>query len=391
MTTGIYTIPSLALLPLLVPFTGLSPTTVVIGLALYALTILVRSMLEGLRSVPDEVRESAAGLGYGAGRLLFRVELPLALPVIMAGLRVATVSTVALTTVGSLVAYGGLGNLIKDGVSTNFRAELFTASVLCVLHRGAARRPPGPGAAAADPVDEGNAGHDRLRRHLGLPHDGSNWTGDGGMLELLLQQLLLSRHRARLAMLVGLPIALWLGHLGRGGFLAINISNVGRAVPTFALLAVLVTADWPGTDAFGPYGRAGLATLIALTLFALPPLITNAYVAVREVSGGSQGTADGMGMTGRQKFFRVELPLALPLVMSGIRLALVQVWATATIAALVAGPGLGRVITDGFYRTNYGKGIAGAIVVAAVALVLELLAAQVQRVTDPTRRIVIKS
>ena len=133
VTTGIYTIPSLALLPLLVPFTGLSPTTVIIGLALYALTILVRSMLEGLRSVPDEVRESAVGLGYGAGRLLFRIELPLALPVIMAGLRVATVSTIALTTVGSLVAYGGLGNLIKDGVSTNFRAELFTASVLCVI------------------------------------------------------------------------------------------------------------------------------------------------------------------------------------------------------------------------------------------------------------------
>ena len=133
VSTGIYTIPSLALLPLLVPFTGLSPTTVVIGLALYALTVLVRAMLEGLRGVPDEVVESATGLGYGAGRLLFRVELPLALPVIMAGLRVATVSTVALTTVGSLVAYGGLGNLIKDGVSTNFRAELMAAAVLCVV------------------------------------------------------------------------------------------------------------------------------------------------------------------------------------------------------------------------------------------------------------------
>ena len=82
-----------------------------------------------------------------------------------------------------------------------------------------------------------------------------------------------------------------------------------------------------------------------------------------------------MGMTGRQQFFRVELPLAVPLIASGLRLALVQIWATATIAALVAGPGLGRIITDGFFRTNYGKGIAGALVVAAVALVLELLAA----------------
>jgi osmoprotectant transport system permease protein len=133
VATGIYTVPSLALLPLMVPFTGLSKTTVVIALALYALTILVRAMLEGLRGVPEEVVESARGLGYGPGRLLFRVELPLAIPVIMAGLRVATVSTVALTTIGSLVAYGGLGNLIKDGVNSNFRAELFTASVLCVV------------------------------------------------------------------------------------------------------------------------------------------------------------------------------------------------------------------------------------------------------------------
>jgi osmoprotectant transport system permease protein len=132
-STMIYTIPSLALFPLLVPWTGISVETVVIGLALYALTILVRSMLAGLTGVPAEVRESATGLGYGRMRLLFRVELPLALPVIMAGLRVATVSTVALTTVGTLVSYGGLGNLIRDGVQNNFKAEILAASVLCVV------------------------------------------------------------------------------------------------------------------------------------------------------------------------------------------------------------------------------------------------------------------
>ncbi len=213
-----------------------------------------------------------------------------------------------------------------------------------------------------------------------------NWTGDGGMLQLLGQQLLLTVTALLLAVLVGLPVALWLGHLGRGGFLAINISNVGRAIPTFALLALLVTADFPGTAVLGPYGRAGLATLIALTLFGLPPIITNAYTAVREVPAEVRQAADGMGMTGRQKFLRVELPLALPLVVSGLRLALVQVWATATIAALVAGPGLGRVITDGFYRSNYPKGIAGAVVVAVVALALELLAAGAQRLADPTPR-----
>jgi osmoprotectant transport system permease protein len=205
------------------------------------------------------------------------------------------------------------------------------------------------------------------------------------MFGRLLEQLLLTGTALVLAILIALPVALWLGHLGRGGFLAINISNVGRAIPTFALLALLVIADWPGTAEFGPYGRAGLATLIALMLFALPPLVTQSYVAVREVPGDVKEAARGMGMTGRQQFFRIELPLALPLVVSGVRLALVQVWATATIAALVAGPGLGRIITDGFYRSDYPKGIAGAIVVASVALVLELVAAALQRLAQPNR------
>ena len=131
-STAIYTVPSLALLPLLVPLTGLTKTTVVVGLGLYCLTILVRAFLDGLRSVPDDVRESAVGMGYGSTRLLLRVELPLALPVLMAGLRVATVSTVALTTIGTVVSEGGLGYLIADGQSSEFNAELFTGAVLCV-------------------------------------------------------------------------------------------------------------------------------------------------------------------------------------------------------------------------------------------------------------------
>lgn len=214
--------------------------------------------------------------------------------------------------------------------------------------------------------------------------DAANWTGAGGMGQLLVQQLLLTLTALVLAMLVGLPVALWLGHLGKGGFLAVNVSNVGRAVPTFAVLALLSVGP-AGTAVLGPYGRAGLATLLALLLFALPPIITNAYVAVREVPAEVREAAAGMGMRGRQTFVRVELPLALPLIASGVRLALVQVWATATIAALVAGPGLGRVITDGFYHSNYGQGFAGAIVVAVVALGLEVLAAGAQRLVDPLR------
>jgi osmoprotectant transport system permease protein len=213
-----------------------------------------------------------------------------------------------------------------------------------------------------------------------------SWTGADGLVARLLEQLLLTGTALVAAMVLGLPLALWLGHLGRGGFLAVNVSNVGRAVPTFALLALLVAADWPGSSDFGPYGRAGLATLIALVLFALPPLITNGYVGMREVPDDVQEAADGMGMSPAQRFWRVELPLALPVVASGVRLALVQVWATATIAALVAGPGVGRIITEGFARNDYAQGMAGAVVVALVALVLELAAAAVQRAVDPMPR-----
>jgi osmoprotectant transport system permease protein len=212
--------------------------------------------------------------------------------------------------------------------------------------------------------------------------EAGNWSGDDGLLPLLFEQLLLTVTALAIAMAIGLPIALWLGHLGKGGFLAINISNVGRAVPTFAVL-VLLSVGPVGKDELGPYGRAGLATLIALVLFALPPIITNAYVGMREVDRDMVEASLGMGMRGGQVFRRVEFPMALPVIMTGVRLALVQVWATATIAALVAGPGLGNVIVSGFYNSDYGKGLAGAFVVAVVAFVLEVLSVLGERAVTP--------
>jgi osmoprotectant transport system permease protein len=130
--TVIYTVPSVALFSFFIPFTGITSTTVVIGLVLYSLTILVRNVLAGLDAVSDDVKESARGMGFGPTRLLLTVELPLAVPAIMAGVRIATVSTVALTTVGGIIGYGGLGNLIFDGLQTTFKAQVLTASVLCV-------------------------------------------------------------------------------------------------------------------------------------------------------------------------------------------------------------------------------------------------------------------
>ncbi|MBA0053074.1 ABC transporter permease [Streptomyces sp. AJS327] len=133
LTTVLYTIPSLALYALLLPVFGVSASVVVTGLALYSLTVLVRNILTGLASVPREAREAARGMGYGPARLLFEVELPLALPALMAGVRIATVSAVSLTTVGAIVGFGGLGNLIHEGMESLFKAQVLTASVLCVL------------------------------------------------------------------------------------------------------------------------------------------------------------------------------------------------------------------------------------------------------------------
>lgn len=133
VTTILYTIPSLAMFSLLLPVYGLSASLVVAGLVLYSLTLLVRNILAGLRAVPEDTRQAARGMGYGPVRLLVAVELPLALPAAMAGLRIATVSAVSLVTIGAIVGYGGLGNLIYAGMNTYFKAQVLTASVLCVV------------------------------------------------------------------------------------------------------------------------------------------------------------------------------------------------------------------------------------------------------------------
>jgi osmoprotectant transport system permease protein len=214
--------------------------------------------------------------------------------------------------------------------------------------------------------------------------DGAHWRGESGIPTLLLQHVLLTVTSLAVALCIALPVALWLGHLGKGGALAINISNIGRAIPTFAVL-ILLAVGFVGSDVFGPYGRTGLATLISLVVFALPPIVTNAYVGMREVDGDTVEAARGMGMRGWQLFTQVELPLAVPLVMTGVRLAVVQVWATATLAALVDGPGLGNIIVQGFGLQDQGQVLAGALLVGGLALLLEVGLSGLQRAIDPLR------
>ncbi|MEU9154587.1 ABC transporter permease [Streptomyces sp. NPDC048417] len=193
--------------------------------------------------------------------------------------------------------------------------------------------------------------------------DAAHWAGDDGIGHRLLQHLVLTVVCLLVSCAIALPVALILGHLGRGGALAVNISNVGRAVPTFAVLVLLLLT---------PIGRWGQGpTVVALVLFAVPPLLTNTYVGMREVDRSIVQAARGMGMTGRQMLFHVELPLSLPLVLNGVRIAAVQLVATATIAALAGGGGLGRIITAGFNLASTPQVVAGAILVAVFALIVE--------------------
>lgn len=207
---------------------------------------------------------------------------------------------------------------------------------------------------------------------------GANWSGADGITHRLGEHLYLTVVCLAISCLLALPVALVLGHLGRGGALAVNVSNVGRAVPTFAVLVLLVLS---------PLGRHGQwPTIVALVLFAMPPLLTNAYVGMREVDRDVVESARGMGMTGGQLLLRVELPLAFPLIMTGVRTAAVQVVATATLAALPGGGGLGRLITAGFALQHTYQVVGGALLVAALALLVEAVFVLLQRYADPLRR-----
>lgn len=206
---------------------------------------------------------------------------------------------------------------------------------------------------------------------------GANWAGESGVRHRLAEHLWFSGVSLALACAIGLPVALWLGHIGRGGALAVNISNAGRAIPTFAVLALLITT---------PMRRYGdLPTIIALVLFAVPPLLTNVYVGMREVDRSVVEAARGMGMSGGQVFRQVELPLAYPMVMNGLRSAAVQIIATATLAAMVGQGGLGRIITAGFNTYNTPQVVAGAVLVAGLALLVEGLLVGVGRFFAPAR------
>lgn len=203
--------------------------------------------------------------------------------------------------------------------------------------------------------------------------DGSHWRGANGVPDLLVGHVEIVVLALLIASAIGLPIGLWLGHTGRGGFAAINVTNVGRALPAIAVLVLAAQA----------FGIGRTPALVALTLLSVPPILTNTYTAIRGVADADKDAARGMGMTGMQILGRVEVPASIPLIFAGIRTAAVQAVATATLAGFVAYNCLGTLINLGVATNDHVELFAGAVLVVALALLTEYGLGALQRAVTP--------
>jgi osmoprotectant transport system permease protein len=206
-----------------------------------------------------------------------------------------------------------------------------------------------------------------------------HWVGSDGIPNRIGEHLLLSSVTVAVAVLIALPLGVIFGHTGRGGFVAINVANIGRAMPSLALLALMLPVVLSLKLGLGFW-----PTFFALVPLGIPPVMTNSYVAVRGVDRDVIEAARGMGLRERDVLSRVELPIAAPLIIAGVRNAAVAIVATATLGALVAGGGLGRYIVDGLARQEYPRLFVGALLVAVLSIMVELAFGVFERVAVST-------
>ena len=211
--------------------------------------------------------------------------------------------------------------------------------------------------------------------------DGSHWSGSDGVIHRMTEHVQISIVSIVVAALIALPIGFLIGHVRKGGIAAVNVSNIGRALPSFALLILMVQIFGLGEPS-GAFSFIGsFPTFVVLVAIAIPPMITNTYVGMVGVDPEVREAARGMGTSGRQLLRGVEALIALPLVWAGIRTAAIAVVATATLAAYTGWGGLGRFIIDGLSTQDYVQVFAGALLVALLAIGFELGLAGLQHLT----------
>jgi osmoprotectant transport system permease protein len=207
--------------------------------------------------------------------------------------------------------------------------------------------------------------------------DPAHYQGTDAVQTRILEHLEVSGLAVLVGLLVALPVGLFLGHTGRFAFVAVNVANIGRAIPSLAAIALAIPIA--GTLLGVQHGLGFWPTFFALIPLAVPPILTNAYVALRGVDRDLIEAARGMGVSELGILRRIELPLALPLILAGIRTAAVNVIATATLGALVAFGGLGRYIVDGLALQEYDRLFAGALLVALLAIAVEVALSTFER------------
>ncbi len=209
--------------------------------------------------------------------------------------------------------------------------------------------------------------------------DGTHWAGADGIVTRLVEHIELSTLSMLIAVGIALPVGLWIGHTRRGASIAVNAANIGRAVPTLALIGLIL----PFTQAYDPgLGFTTYPTLAAMIILAIPPILVNAYAGISEVDADIVEAARGMGFRDRQLLRRIEIPLALPVILGGIRSASVQVIATVTLGALFGFGGLGRFVVDGIAQNDDGQLFGGVVLVALLATASEVLFAVLQRLAS---------
>ncbi len=213
---------------------------------------------------------------------------------------------------------------------------------------------------------------------IGWFSDPAHWQGPGGIPSRLLEHVELSVLAIVCAMAVAIPAGVVLGHLRKGGLLAVSVVNVGRAIPSFAIVAIALPISLRLGLGFGFW-----PTWLAVFLLALPPIFTNAYTAIRQVDAGVVDAARGMGLKGREVLLGVELPLGAAVILGATRVAAVQVVATAPLGAVIGWGGLGRFIIDGLAQFDIPQVFAGASLVAMLALITELVFGAIERVVLP--------
>jgi osmoprotectant transport system permease protein len=203
--------------------------------------------------------------------------------------------------------------------------------------------------------------------------DGTRWFGPEGIVQRLLEHLQYSLLSTVVAVLIALPIGLLIGHTGKGAFFAINLASFGRALPTVGVVILVFLVS--GLNLWPVY--------VALVVLAIPVIVTNTYAGMAAVDHDVRDAARGTGLNGWQVLFQVELPLAVPLILNGVRLAVVQVVATATIAAYISFGGFGRYVFDGFAQNDLAQVFGGAVLIAVLAITLDLALSGLQRALTP--------